>query len=238
MKKYFLFVLSLFVLGVLTLTGYEVKALNYSPGVEVGDVLIWETQEDLHIAHTEPNIWYTKHVIIAINDVNENTTWVQANTFYSEDNIDYEPTGENITCGVLEDYILQHSVYEIWINKYYYIVPGTKIGDYSEIIQDAHVGDEYNVYILQFGYGLNLQYHDDEEILFQQSIYTKQGILERLKINYYDTTVTSLLLSINGTKYRYQIPGYHLILFLGIILVAITGLVICVHYFRKENLAS
>ena len=70
----------------------EVSALNYNPGVNVGDIIVWKnTVEDEYIK-------FIQHEITAIWDYNDSETWINVttSTWEGSNRPDTTPTYLNI----------------------------------------------------------------------------------------------------------------------------------------------
>ena len=99
----------------------ESQALNYTPSIEVGDVLVWKTEIEFL---GEIEISYAKYNITCIED-DSGKTIVNANCYTSNDNINYI-FHSNQTIGALQNYM--EDVFSLYGDKV--IIPGTKIADY------------------------------------------------------------------------------------------------------------
>ena len=85
MKRKYLLLTLAFLLGFTSLVLIEVRGLNYTPGVDVGDELIWTTQTE---SGAELDIIFAKYIITYFSDIGD-TTRVYSDYSVSSDNTDY-----------------------------------------------------------------------------------------------------------------------------------------------------
>lgn len=199
------------ILGIMTFSiifgAAPVKAYVYTPSVEVGDEIIWEYQTEL--TPNDEN-YYLKHKITTINDYNDSTTAVFANESLCEK--DGTPLWliQNKTVGVLEDYVQKGSIGDIVLQKLSYIVPGFKVGLYTDDFAEDPNWGNFTYKSINRGYGIEIEITGLYMPLTRITcVYTKSGILEK----YYEVEVDGTrdrrcdLYSINGEKFR-KIPGF------------------------------
>jgi hypothetical protein len=182
-----------------------VAALQYTPGVKVGDEIVWEMQTE-YLSYT----CYVKHDIIAIYDFNESRTEVRVNESYTQSDETYLLSIQNGTRGVLEDYVQQDSIDDIILGYYWYIVPGTKIGLYVDYFSNDPNWENSTFTSINDGYGMEINdnSHPFGQFTHITCIYTENGILEKFYgekgVDYFRNYD---LYSINGKKYH-TIPGF------------------------------
>lgn len=219
----------LFSLIAISMCSKTVQALNYTPGLQVGDDLIYEVSSQ----------WDTRKVKHTITDINDSATgtWVNGTV----DNVII-----NKPLGYLTNYSLypQHLVTSILAyttsNSYeglsttYYIIPGTILVKFSEEITE-YINSTFGVSVscssIDKGLGIVITRPNINWI----RIFNEQGILERE--TYLKHTAKSVeetyikLKSINGKPYR-SIPEYPVYL---IITFSIVGMGI-IFIFNKKKL--
>ena len=202
----------------------EVRALNYIPGVEIDDELIWMTEEWYT---TGQSVEFLKYVVSDISDSDE-VTIVRGIRYVSDDNIDYIEYSE-YPMGYLTDY----SLYPTPLLGDEIIIPRTRVMDYEEDLL-SYIGSEYKITSLKSGYGMRIEYDDPSYVFSYLRVYNRQGILERFDVKYEDgEEFQTQLYSINGRRYT-SIPGYPTYLIIGFSLIGMLGILLTIKRKQKQ----
>jgi len=192
-------------------TSTTVNALYFTPGVEVGDVLVWrQTGQDTNYTHI-------KHNITSIVDSEHfNETEIRGTKYYSNDEgtsyliNPYTTSPENRTLSTMKVYIPNEVIMILFYH--YYILPETNMDDYAEDIEEIFrnsptymgVPGDVKVTSIRGGNGLKLVAED----YLLKYIFNEQGVMvKKIKNTLYNPRTWELE-SINGAPYR-TIPSYN-----------------------------
>ena len=200
----------------------NVSAYNYDPGVNVGDELVYTFNG------TSPTYQDVTHFKINVTTITDavNVTVIEGYIDHSEDggvNYGYETSA--LELAILKDYSLNPE--HIFDDLQFFVVPGTKIGDYQTDIQALLTSGTATS--IENGYGMNIS---DSTDINRVQVYDKNGILTKYWNN--DTYIYDVnIYSINGEIYKPPaIPGYPMAFVIGFTLLGILG--IYISRFRKN----
>jgi hypothetical protein len=192
----------------------NVSAYNYDPGVNVGDEIVYTFNS------TSPTYQDVTHLKINVTTITDgvNVTVIDGYIDFSEDggvNYGYETGATELA--ILQDYSPNPEV--IFDDLQFFIVPGTKIGDFTADIQALLTSGTATS--IERGYGMEISGSMD---INRIQVYDKNGILTKLWNN--DTYIYEAnILSINGETYTPPvIPGYPTLFVVGFMLLGIIGI--------------
>ena len=209
MQKKYILLLFIFSLCILGVNISSAQIFNYTPGVEVGDELVYKIEE---VIEGERTLIYYKYNISDIYD-SPGETHVEAEYSSSEDGIIFTYHAI-ISIGWLGNYTDDPLV----LTDYKIIIPGTKVGTYKEEIL-FHLGDGYKVSSFAWGYGVKIKWDDN---LYTRE-FNKQGIMEKTESNIDGQIEETILISFNGENYR-SIPGYPVYILVVSSLIGVLGM--------------
>ena len=208
-RKYTLLILGL-TMSIISTSMSVAKGLNYTPGVKLGDELIYKIDEEFE---GETDTVYKKYNISDIYD-SLGETYVEAKYSSSENGIDFI-YHNNLTIGRLGDYTEN----SLDLMDYVIIIPGTKIGSYKEEILFI-LGSNYEVRSIASGYGFKIKWDEN----WYTIEFNKDGIMEKTESVMDGNTFLSVLHSINGENYRF-IPGFPIYVLCVSSLIGLLGVI-------------
>lgn len=189
-------------------------AYNFSPNVEVGDVIIWKEENsagDAFFQSYSEGLFFNKFNITNIVDEG-NDTVIYADHFQSEDSPEGFVFIENKEIGRYSNYSLAPVDY-LLVPHRYIIIPGTKISDYIEIIK-TYLVEDAQIKSIKKGYGVKIE--TDTEYFYVY--FNENGFLVKWAGEGGNSRVLQLY-SINGEIY--YIPSYPIFALLGFSLIGL-----------------